>query len=105
MDFHDRFSVSTVGPLVVAGFFAMTYWIAMRRSSESGDTAVLEKIRHKHQTALLLLTFLVYSSVSSTVFQTFACETLDDDGEYLRADYRVQCTDAKHKVFECTQRS
>ncbi|CAN0280989.1 unnamed protein product, partial [Scytosiphon promiscuus] len=52
------------------------------------------------QTALLLLTFLVYSSVSSVVFQTFACETLDDGVEYLRADYRIYCTDTKHKVME-----
>ncbi|CAN0502464.1 unnamed protein product, partial [Scytosiphon promiscuus] len=50
--------------------------------------------------ALLLLTFLVYSSTSSTVFQTFACETLEDGIEYLRADYRIHCTDAKHKAFE-----
>ena len=34
------------------------------------------------------------------VFQTFACETLDDGLEYLRADYSIQCTDAKHKTLE-----
>lgn len=45
------------------------------------------------------MTFLVYSSVSSAVFQTFACETLDEI-EYLRADYRIRCTDAKHKAFQ-----
>ncbi|CAB1106635.1 unnamed protein product [Ectocarpus sp. CCAP 1310/34] len=60
MDFHDRLFVSTVGPLVVAGFLAMTCWIAMHRNSESGDIAAAEKIRHKHQTALPLLTFLVF---------------------------------------------
>ncbi|CAN0382790.1 unnamed protein product [Ectocarpus sp. 12 AP-2014] len=100
MDFHDRLLVNTIGPLVVAGFLAMTYGIVLRRHSASGDTGGVEKIYHKHQTALLLLTFLVYSSVSSTVFQTFACETLDDDVEYLRADYRIHCTDTKHQAFE-----
>ncbi|CAN0016960.1 unnamed protein product [Ectocarpus fasciculatus] len=100
MDFHDRLLVNTIGPLVVAGFLAMTYGIVLRRHSASGDTGGVEKIYHKHLTALLLLTFLVYSSVSSTVFQTFACETLDDDVEYLRADYRIHCTDAKHQAFE-----
>ena len=72
----------------------------MRTDGARGDAAVVEKIFHKHFTALLLLTFLVYSSVSSMVFQTFACETLDDGIEYLRADYRIRCTDAKHKAFE-----
>lgn len=99
IDFHDRLLVSTLGPLVVVGFLAMTYWIAKRRNITAGH-AVAEKIRRKHQTIFLLLTFLIYSSVSSTVFQTFACETLDDDVEYLRADYRIHCTDAKHKSLE-----
>ena len=99
IDFHGRLLVSTLGPLVVVGFLAMTFRIAVRRIGASSESAV-EKIRHKHQTALLLLTFLVYSSVSSMVFQTFACETLDDGVEYLRADYRIHCTDAKHKAFE-----
>lgn len=99
VDFHDRLLVSTLGPLVVVGFLAVTYRIAVRRNGASG-AAVAEKIRHKHLTTLLLLTFLVYSSVSSMVFQTFACETLDDGIEYLRADYRIHCTDAKHKAFE-----
>lgn len=99
IDFHDRLLVSTLGPLIVAGFLAMTYWIAKRRNSTAGHS-VVEKIYLKHQTAFLLLTFLIYSSVSSTVFQTFACETLDDGVEYLRADYRIHCTNAKHKTFQ-----
>ncbi|CAM9632719.1 unnamed protein product [Ectocarpus fasciculatus] len=80
----------------------MTYWIAMRRIGTTADHAggAIETIRRKHQKLLLLVTFLVYSSVSSMVFQTFACETLDDGIEYLRADYSIQCTDAKHKTFE-----
>ncbi|CAM9812920.1 unnamed protein product, partial [Ectocarpus sp. 6 AP-2014] len=98
VDFHDRLLVSTLGPLVVAGFLASTYRIAMGMNS-TASRAVVKKIRYKHLTALLLLTFLVYSSVSSTVFQTFACETLDEI-EYLRADYRIRCTDAKHKAFQ-----
>ncbi|CAM9790810.1 unnamed protein product [Scytosiphon promiscuus] len=100
IDFHDRLLVSTLGPLVIVGFLVMTYQIAVRRTGAVSNTAVAEKIQHRHQTALLLLTFLVYSSVSSMVFQTFACETLDDGVEYLRADYRIHCTDEKHKSFE-----
>ena len=96
MDFHDRLLVSTTGPLVVVGFLAMTYWIAVRRNSGHQ----VERIRQKHLTGLVLFTFLIYSSVSTIVFQTFACETLDDGIEYLRADYRINCTDAKHEALE-----
>ncbi|CAM9486217.1 unnamed protein product [Scytosiphon promiscuus] len=100
IDFHHRLLLSTLGPLVLVGLLAITYWIAMHRSKAGRRMASAETIRHRHQTALLLLTFLVYSSVSSTVFQTFACETLDDGVEYLRADYRIHCTDAKHRTFQ-----
>jgi len=100
LNFHGRLLISTLGPLAVVGFLAMTYLIALRRNGASSDAAVAEKIRHKHQAALLLLTFLVYSSVSSIVAQTWACDTLDDGIEYLRADYRIHCTDATHKAFE-----
>ncbi|CAM9320022.1 unnamed protein product [Ectocarpus sp. 12 AP-2014] len=48
---------------------------------------------------VLLLVFLVYSSVSSLVFQTFACDQLDGGGEYLRADYRIECDSSKHQGF------
>ena len=101
IDFHGRLLVSTVWPLVVVGLLSMTYWIAVRRvGATTGRGSVVDTIRRKHQTVLLLLTYLVYSSVSSMVFQTFACETLDDGIEYLRADYSIHCTDAKHKAFE-----
>ncbi|CAM9340915.1 unnamed protein product, partial [Hapterophycus canaliculatus] len=100
IDFHARLLLSTLGPLVLLGFLVITYLIAVRRNGASSNAAVTERIRHRHLTALLLLTFLVYSSVASMVFQTFACETLDDGIEYLRADYRIHCTDAKHKAFE-----
>ncbi|CAM9867127.1 unnamed protein product, partial [Laminaria digitata] len=99
IDFHDRLLAGTIWPLVVLGLLAVTYAIALRRNSVSGDL-VREKIRNKHLSAVLLLLFLVYSSVSSTVFSMFACDSLDDGKEYLRADYRILCTDAKHKTLQ-----
>eukprot|EP00752_Nemacystus_decipiens_P008612 g7691.t1 len=101
IDFHDRLLVTTLGPLVVVGGLASTYAVAMRRNSASGGCRQgAETIRHKHLSALLLLTFLVYSSVSATVFQMFACDELDDGYEYLRSDYRILCTDAKHEALQ-----
>lgn len=43
---------------------------------------------------LILVTFLVYSAASSTIFQTFVCDPLDDGRKYLRADYRLECHQA-----------
>lgn len=96
--FHGRLLVSTIGPLVALAALAITYTIAKRRSSRS--EVALQKIRHKHMSAVLLITFLVYSSVSSTVFQMFACEGLDDRKHYLRADYRIECDSSEHQAFQ-----
>lgn len=70
VDFHDRLVVGTVGPLLAMGFLAMTFRIVVRRNGGTpGDAAIVaEKIYLKHLAALLLLAFLVYSSVSSMLF-------------------------------------
>ncbi|CAN0561706.1 unnamed protein product, partial [Laminaria digitata] len=55
----------------------------------------MREVQHKHLSAGLFVAFLVYSSVSFTIFQVFLCETLDDGVSYLRADYNLTCdTDA-----------
>ncbi|CAN0497746.1 unnamed protein product [Laminaria digitata] len=54
---------------------------------------------------MLLLTFLVYSSVSSILFQMFACDDLEDGKNYLRADYRVECDSSQHSRFRFTPAS
>lgn len=96
-DFHDRLVVSTTGPLLALGLLAATYTIAKHRSS--GSEATVENIRHKHVSMVLLVFFLVYSSVSAMVFQTFACDGLDNGDKFLRADYRIDCTSSKHQAF------
>eukprot|EP00903_Cladosiphon_okamuranus_P011652 g10960.t1 len=95
-DFHDRLLLVTIGPLIAGGFLGVTYAIASRKSS-SGSKEALQRVRQKHMSAALLVTFFVYSNVSSVVFQTFACEELDDGRDYLRADYRIECDSHEHR--------
>ena len=62
----------------------------------------MREVKHKHLSAGLFVGFLVYSAVSFTIFQTFVCETLDDDVPYLRADYTITCdtdTYAKYRAY------
>ncbi|CAM9923215.1 unnamed protein product, partial [Laminaria digitata] len=99
IDFHDRLIADTVLPLTILGIMGMTYAIALRRHS-TADDGVRDKIRNKHLSAVLFLLFFVYSSASTTVFRMFACDVLDDGEEYLRADYRILCTDAQHRTLQ-----
>ncbi|CAN0406723.1 unnamed protein product, partial [Laminaria digitata] len=98
-DFHDRLIADTILPLTILGILGMTYAIALRRDS-TADDCLRERIRNKHLSAVLFLLFFVYSSVSSTAFGMFACNSLDDGEEYLRADYRILCMNAKHRALQ-----
>ena len=45
---------------------------------------------------LLLLSFLVFPSVSSLAFRAFDCEEFDDGSSFLRADYAIECAGAEY---------
>lgn len=104
VDFHGRLVVATVGPIVCVVVLGATYVFAGRRTPRA-DVTALREMRKKHLSALVWLVFLVYSSASSFVFQTFACDRLDDEElengrDYLRADYRIDCDSPRHKAFK-----
>ncbi|CAN0155578.1 unnamed protein product [Ectocarpus sp. 4 AP-2014] len=98
VDFHDRLLVSTITPLIALLFMAGTF--AAATTINRGAPDALQIVWNKHVSMVLLLTFLVYSSVSATLFKTFACEALDDGNNYLRADYRIDCDSPKHEGFQ-----
>lgn len=108
VDFHGRLLMSTIAPLIVLGLLGVTYCLALYKNR--GSEHALQNVRHKHVSTVLLVTFLVYSSVSSAVFQTFACQDIDAGNgsrspeefasDYrLRADYRIECRSPRHKEF------
>lgn len=76
----------------------LTYFIALHRNE--GSEIGRRMVRRKHVNAVILVAFLVYSSTSSAIFRTFACDSLDDGNVYLRADYRISCTTVTHTVFK-----
>lgn len=98
MDFHDRVVTSTIGPLAALAVLGSTYVVAWYRNRSCHRA--LQKVRRKHVSVALWTTFLVYSSVSSTIFKMFFCETLDDGERYLRADYRISCNSSKHQAMQ-----
>ncbi|CAM9479362.1 unnamed protein product, partial [Hapterophycus canaliculatus] len=98
IDFHDRLLISTISPMVVLLFLAGIYTIAVRMNHGEGET--LQLIWNKHVSVVLFVMFVVYSSVSSIIFQTFACERLDDGRYLLRADYQIECNSSKHEAFQ-----
>lgn len=98
VDFHDRMLISTIGPVVLIMVLWMTHKVALDRNRGSEDA--LRCIRQKYMSVVIFVTFLVYSSVSSVVFQMFDCEHLDDNNFYLRANYTILCDSTKHRTLQ-----
>ncbi|CAM9117457.1 unnamed protein product [Sphacelaria rigidula] len=99
VDFHERLLISTIAPIVGLAILGGTYLVGGRNRDRWSD-ATLGRFRRKHLTMVIILTFLVYSSVSSILFQMFSCETLDDRKNYLRADYRIECDSPRHELLQ-----
>ena len=93
-NFYARLVLVTIAPLAVLGALAITYRIAMLRNGHS--TLAKRMARNKHLAVGLFLLFMVYSSVSYTIFQTFVCDPLDSGITYLRADYDLVCWTRTH---------
>lgn len=96
--YDHRLLAITLGPIVFTALLGVTYrvgWYRNRLSSEA-----LQKVRGKHSTVFLWMTFMVYSTASSIVFKAFSCEKLEDGVKYLRADYRIDCDSNKHKSMQ-----
>lgn len=97
-NFYGRLVFATVGPLVVLGFLAATY--ALSRSRNRHSSVGMQAAKHKHLSIALFFLFVIYSSVSFNIFQTFVCETLDNEVTYLRADYSLTCSTDLHTAME-----
>ena len=100
VNFHDRLLWTTITPVVLICFLGLTYAVAVRKYGKSPEIA-FRNARQKHVSMALLVSFLVlYSCVSSVVFQMFVCDDLDDRNLYLRADYTITCDSPKHRALQ-----
>ena len=97
-DFYDHLLFATITPFLALVVLAGSYVSARKRNS--GSESAMREVRHKHQAAVLYLSFVVYSPVSYKIFQTFGCDPLDDGESYLRADYSLSCLTARHSWYK-----
>ncbi|CAB1104673.1 unnamed protein product [Ectocarpus sp. CCAP 1310/34] len=74
--------------------------------AKSGDRKNPEQERlwglfARHTTMMLIVLYLVYTQISTVVFQTFACEHLPEIGKrYLRADFGIECDTQRHTLYK-----
>jgi hypothetical protein len=78
VDFYGKLFAVTLVPIILsAGLFVVArYKVAVR------NTCIK---------VFLLLTFIIFPSVSTTVLRAFPCRAFDDGSNLLKADYSIDC--------------
>lgn len=57
------------------------------------------EIGRRHVSVIFWVSFLCYTTISSTIFQTFACDEWDTGVSYLRVGHSLECYTAEHTLF------
>ena len=96
-NFYHKLLLTTMMPFVLFAMLGVSYAFAKKRNGTS--EAAIRAVQNKHRSVALFVTFFVYSPVSFKVFQTFVYDSLDDGVDYLRADYSLSCSSAKHSRY------
>ena len=102
----------TLGLASAWGFLGAVYLVGRvihaRAARAPGADVARERRRlyrftNRVVTAVLMITYYAYPSVTSTVLGMFSCQILPDGhggyAQYLTRDYRVECYTAKHKRY------
>jgi hypothetical protein len=98
VSFYVKLLITTIAPLLVVAILGAIH-IRVRYLCTQAST--LEHATAKHMTAFLAFTFLIFSAVSTVVFQTFSCDYLEVTEEsWLRADYSISCDTGKHTAYK-----
>ncbi|KAG5179891.1 hypothetical protein JKP88DRAFT_196193 [Tribonema minus] len=78
-------------------------WLQKTTGRAPALAAHAEALR-RHRTLFLAWTFFIYGTASSTVFQSFACDKIEEWSShpynwYLRVDYSITCYDRRYWFY------
>lgn len=98
--FYTSLRVSTIIPpgimLLIDAFLRLKTFMAVRANSVSPSYSY--KVRNiDRKRFFLYISFFVFSTISTQVFQTFVCEEYEDGKSYLVVDSQLECYTTEHK--------
>ena len=85
--YEQQLATTMLAPLAVAAFLLVGFLLRSCCRGRGLGAGLLSALPW-----LLSLSFLVFPMVSSAAFRAFSCEAFDNGREFLRADYRVECS-------------
>lgn len=101
-NFYDKLVEATLGPFilitVIITLLLLRLFIAYRLNSLN-PSYTYSQFRKEAIFCSLLLSFVVFSPVSITVFQTFACESFEDGTSRLITDYTIECSGSEYEYY------
>jgi len=94
INFKKELMIMTLVPLILSFlfFFAFSLYSSL-------NIAEKDQLRNYYYYLFLLLTFIVFSPLSTKIFQAFDCDHLDDGKSYLRADYSIDCSSSEYNFI------
>ncbi|GMI05582.1 hypothetical protein TrVE_jg1080 [Triparma verrucosa] len=98
VNFFTKLVVFTVAPLFLAG--AIFLFFLFRLTLVAGDSEAVQRSRDNLYHRFLFLTYIIFSSVSMTIFETFNCvQHGDDKTYYLFSDSSIDCGTEEYKWY------
>ena len=94
----------TAGPAVLFFMLFLLMLFCQRKADEYGADGKLTKagkyLKYKNLagSTIFVTLFLIYPSTSSTIFQTFMCESFDDGTRWLKVDYSIDCNSTGYQL-------
>ena len=94
-DLYMLLLVKTIGPLVgIAGLCLLGALLdALTCCASESRKRIVKSLKQSSTDAIFFMLFLIYPSVSSTIFSVFVCEELPNGDSYLRLDFTIRCDD------------
>eukprot|EP00611_Tribonema_gayanum_P004109 TRINITY_DN1330_c0_g1_i18.p1 TRINITY_DN1330_c0_g1~~TRINITY_DN1330_c0_g1_i18.p1 ORF type:complete len:916 (+),score=198.97 TRINITY_DN1330_c0_g1_i18:1218-3965(+) len=104
VNFYDTLLLYTLTPMAVLAFLmtprALLGAACTRRRLSPSLRKKLELFQMRDLRLLLIFTFVIFSSVSTQILQTFSCENFGSSESYLRADYSISCNTPAHQAYK-----
>jgi hypothetical protein len=94
-----RLLAATLGPFILFGLAFLILLIKRLVLMNTFNPYRTPQMQKDFITCVIVITFLIFSPTSITIFEAFACEKFDDGSELLIADYSIDCKSPAYRYF------
>lgn len=101
-NYYDSLLFTTISPFVIfvlASMLVEVLVIHAKRLNHRNPWYTAARAKEDRITVAFLLSYFVLITVSTKIFQVYACETFDNNESYLVADYSINCNNSYRSFY------